>query len=387
MKTLRERNLDVIKKQLVENEVVRKQRDFFMTKFGYDPIMNSDGKWNFTEGKVDMRKLYNRLVEADMESTYVQFTRAGVQQITNAWYEATPVTYTDWVTTVPSDKRAELYAPNHGVSFPAQVGEGEKYPEVAQAAMDLTLQNWKYGDMWSVSKELMMDDKSGSVQRQAGLMGEYMAVLTEVLCYAKLASVNSMQYINFSIPKSETQPSYESSWPWSTSLTGGGATRPGSFGALNQANIQSGMIALAAQKNLQGIRMLVQPSHIVVSYKYVYDLSVLLNSAFYPAGAQSAGVTGGAFAINPIKGILQPVVSRFMFDTNGTSNAQSLSWYIAEAGKGFIHQLREPVAVEQEATNSGASFERDTFRYKAYTRQNADFIDPRFFWQGSDGSV
>lgn len=386
MKTLRERNQAVIKTQLLENEVVKDQRDYFMKKFGEDPIGNTE-KWNFIEGKVDMRKLHANLREADMESTYVQFTRAGVQQITNAWYEATPVTYTEWVTTVPSDKRTELYAPNHGVSFPGQVGEGELYPEVSQAAMDLKLDNYKFGNQFAVSKELMMDDKSGSVQRQTGLMGQYMAILTEVLCYAKLASVANMQYINYQIPKSETQPSYEASWPWSTSLSGGGATRPSSFGVLSQANIQAGMIALAGQKNLQGIRMMVDPSHLIASFKYVYDLAVLLNSAFYPSGAAAAGSTGGAFSINPIKGILQPVISRYMFDTTGVSNAQSLSWYIADSGKGFLHQLREPMAIEQEAANSGQSFDRDVFRYKAYTRQNADFIDPRFFWQGSDGSV
>ncbi|HCW05854.1 MAG TPA: hypothetical protein DGG95_00620, partial [Cytophagales bacterium] len=234
---------------------------------------------------------------------------------------------------------------------------------------------------------LLMDDKSGSVQRQAGMMGEYMAVLTEVLCYAKLASVSSMQYINYTIPTSETKPSYESSWPWSTSLTGGGRNRPDTYGILSNTNIQSEMIGLASQLNMQGIRMNVMPSHIICSYKYVYDISVLLNSAFYPAGAQSAGVTGGAFAINPIKGILQPVVSRFLFDSTGVSNAQSYSWYVCEAAKGFLHQLREAVAVEQEATNAGDSFNRDVYRYKAYTRQNADFIDPRFFWQGNNGSV
>lgn len=386
MKTLKERNESVIKTQLLENDCVKEQRDFFKAKFNEDPIGDTQ-KWNFVEGKVDMRKLHASLKEADMESSFVQFTRAGVQQITNAWYAATPVTYTEWVTTAPSDKRTELYAPNHGVSFPQQVGEGEIYPEVGQAAMDLSLSNYKYGSMFSVSKELMMDDKSGSVQRQVGIMGEYMAILTEVLCYAKLASAANMQYINYSIPSSETKPSYETNWPYSTALSGGGATRPASYAALSQAAIQNGMIALAGQKNLQGILMGVNPSHIICSYKYVYDLSVLLNSAFYPSGAAAAGSTGGAYAINPIKGILQPVVGRYLFDSTGAANPQSLSWYIAEAGKGFLHQLREPMAIEQEAVNSGDSFTRDVFRYKAHTRQNADFIDPRFFWQGSNGTV
>jgi hypothetical protein len=50
-------------------------------------------------------------------------------------------------------------------------------------------------------------------------------------------------------------------------------------------------------------------------------------------------------------------------------------------------QLREGVAVEQEAVNAGTSFEEDTYRYKGSMRGNADFVDPRWFWQGNDGSV
>jgi hypothetical protein len=40
-----------------------------------------------------------------------------------------------------------------------------------------------------------------------------------------------------------------------------------------------------------------------------------------------------------------------------------------------------------ENPQSGRSFDSDTIRFKATTRFNADFIDPRFFWAGSNGSV
>lgn len=393
MQTLKERNLAAIRTALTENNYAREEREFFMNRFGVDPITNSDGKWNFVEGKVDLKKLQKTLREADLSSTFPQFLRAGVQQITNSWYEATKTTYTEWVTTTPSKLKTELYAPNHGISFPQQVPEGTQYPEVSVIAMDISLNNYKYGTIFPMSFELEKFDQSGSMQRQVGYLGQYMAILTEVLCYGKLASVTGMQYINYSIPKSETQPSYEANWPYATAaapFVGGGFNRPASFGVLSQANIQNGMIALAGQKNMQGIRMMVEPSHLILSYHYKYDMSVLLNSAFYPSGAVPAGNTAGqtaSFGINPIQGILQPVVSRYVFDNAGTSNSDSKAWYIMDAGKGFVHQLNEPVSVEQEAPNSGDSFNKDIMRWKTRTLQNADTIDPRFWWQGSDGSV
>jgi hypothetical protein len=387
--TLKEKNEATIKRALLESAPVKAERDYFMKRFGEDPIGDTE-KWNFVEGKVDLKALKEKLREADLSSTFSQFLRAGIQQITNSWYQTTPVTYTEWVNTVQSSLQTELYTPNHGLAFPQQVGEGELYPEVGVAAMDISLRNWKFGTMFPVSKELMNDDKSGSMQTQIGRLGEYMAILTEVLCYAKLASASNMSYLNYTIPTSETKPNYEANWPYaaaSAPFVGGGFNRPASYAVLTQAAIQAGMIALAGQKNLQGIRMLVNPSHLLVSWKYKYDLSVLLNSAFYPSGAAAAGTTGGAFAVNPIQGILQPVFSRYMFTNAGVSDSNSGAWYIADAGKGFIQQLLEPVSVEQEAPNSGESFARDVLRFKASTRQNADYIDPRFFWRGSDGSI
>lgn len=389
IKSLKERNQAVIKKQLLENEETKKLVKYFEKRFpGENPLSDLE-KWNFVEGKVDLNALEQRLMEADLSSTFPQFLRAGINQITNSWYENTDVTYNEWVNTVPSSMATELYTPNHGPGFPKQVGEGELYPEVSVVAMDLSLRNWKYGTMLPVSKELMNDDKSGSMQRQIGMIGEYMATLTEVLCYAKLGGVAST-YQQFQIPATETQPSYEANWPYASSsapFQGGGFNRPTSYTILSQGAIQSGLIGLAGQKNLQGILMQVDPKKIIVSWRYRYDLSVLLNSAFYPSGASAAGVTGGAFAVNPIQGILDPVFARYMFTNLGAVDPQSYAWYIADAGKGFLHQMHTPVSVEQENPSSGESFNRDIFRYKASTRQNADYIDPRFFWRGNDGSV
>lgn len=393
MLTLKERNKKAIERALLNQEGVKELRESLKRRFGIDPLVDTE-KFNVMEGNFSWRKLRNQLMEntklseADAASSFVQFLRAGIQQITNGMYQATEVTYTDWATVIGSKLATELYAPNHGVAFPRQVGPGEKYPEVGAAALDLQLQNLKFGSIYALQKELLDDDQTGTFAQQAGMMGEYLAILTEVLCYGKLASVANMKYIDYEIPVSETKPSYETNYPWSTALRGGGRTRPDAYGLLTQANVQNAIIGLSAQKNLQGIKMLVQAKRLLIGKTLEFDASVLMNSAYYPSGAAAAGNVGGAFAVNPLKGIMDITASRFMFKNDGTVNGDSKAWYVVDDSKPFfIVQLRQPVSVEQEAVNSGASFEKDVYRFKGSCRMNADFIDPRFAWQGNNGSV
>jgi len=72
----------------------------------------------------------------------------------------------------------------------------------------------------------------------------------------------------------------------------------------------------------------------------------------------------------------------------GSFTGDSKAWFIVDDSKPFfILQLREAVGITQENPNSGRSFDEDILRWKARTRLNADHIDPRFVWKGSDGSV
>lgn len=391
MSKLREQNAKVHRKVLMESQEIKSFRASF-AKHEMDPLLEAEktdgtSKFPVREAGFSWKNLESKLQEADSAGSFTQFLRAGVQSITNGMYESTATTYEDWVTVTQSSKDTELYAPNHGVAFPRQVGPSQLYPEVGAAALDIQLKNLKFGAIYGLEKELLDDDQTGSFQRQAGMLGEYMRILQEVLCYGKLASVAGMKYIDYSIPVSETKPSLESTYPWSTALIGGGATK-GTLAALSQTAIQNALTGLMNQKNLQGIKMQVSPNRLIVGPTKQFDASVLLNSAFYPSGAAATGAPGGAFSINPIKGILDLTVSRFMFKNDGTVAGDSTAWYVVDDSKPFfVLQMREAVTVEQEATNAGEAFNRDVYRFKARSRMNADFLDPRFAWIGSDGTV
>lgn len=381
-----EQNRKVLESRLWKSTDEKEMVEDMKKKFGVDirdskafPIMESSFSW---------KKVRQQLREADSAGSFSQVLRAGVQAIVNSMYQTVPTTFEEWTHTMPSSKDTELYAPLHGIKFPREVGRQEKYPEVRAAGLDIKLTNRKYGTMYPIERELLEDDQTGQFSKQAGILGEYAKQVLEVLCYAKLASVASMKYDDLSVPVSETKPSDEATYPWSTALVGGGKTRPAAYGALSQANIQSGFIALMNQLNLLGLKMSVQPDRLLISPRYNFDLAVLLHSSYYPSGAAAAGNVGGAFAINPIQGIADKTVSRFMFDNTGSVNADSKAWYLVDSKKPwFVCQVREAAVVEQENPASGLSFDSDVIRFKVRIRANADHIDPRFAWQGSDGSV
>jgi hypothetical protein len=348
------------------------------------PVMDSAFSW---------KKVQRKLREADSASSFDQVLRAGVQSVVNTMYNTTPTTHELWAHAVQSNKDTELYAPLHGISFPREIGRQENYTESHAAGLDIKLKNRKYGTMYPVELELLNDDQTGQFQRQSGYLGEYLKLVLEVLCYAKLASSSStMQYQDLIIPASETKPSYEANYPYAAAaapFSGGGYNKPASFGQLSQATLQSAFQAQMVQKNLLGLRMLVEPDLVICGPKYEFDLATILHSNYYPTGA-TAGAVGGAFSINPLHGIADACVSRFIFrpDTGALDDGTATAWWLADSKKPwFVVQIREGAVVEQEAPNSGKSFEQDIVRFKGRTRANADFIDPRFVFLGDDGSV
>ena len=350
------------------------------------PVMKESFSWSKFREQLD-----SKFKEADSGTMYPLMLVAGVLQNVIGMYQIAKPSYMDWVTVTPTKLVVTPVAPLHGLSFPREVGEQMPYPVSKTAALSLKFTARKYGTMLEMTRELIEDDQTGQFQMLSGQLGEYLQLLTEVLVYGRLSSASGAQYSGFTPGVSETQPSGESNYPWTvatSSFIGGGFNKPASFGGPTVANIEAGMIALKQQKNLLGVLIPVNPKRIITGPKYMFDVAVILNSAYYPAGAQNAGTTGGAFSINPLKGIADLTVTPFMFDNTGAAANSSTAWYLVDDSKPFFQLVqREPVSVEQEAPNAGESFNRDVVRFKCSTRQIADFVDPRFAWQGNDGSV
>lgn len=385
-----EQNRRIKERAIWNSKEMKEFRESVQGRFGLDmrdpkafPVDNPDFNWQKFQRKV-MR-------ETNSASANTQLLRAGVQTAVNNLYGTIDTTYEEWAHVIHSTKDTELYAPLNALSFLGEVGAGERYIEGNVVGLDIKLRNKKLGEILPVEFELIEDDQTGQFAQKVSELTEYAAQAWEVYAYAKLASISGgCTYGPLSVPASETKPSTETTYPWNSSgfAAGGGKTRPGTFVLLTQDNVQTGFTQLENQLNLQGLKMQCAPDTITVGPKWRWSLATLLNSNFYPSGAQSAGTVGGALATNVLKGIAKPVISRFMFDNNGVSSANSFAWYIMDTSRPwFIVQIREAAHVTQENPESGESFERDILRWKLRVRGNADFIDPRFAYQGNDGSV
>lgn len=393
--TLLERNKAVLRKHSIENTETKEIRESMKRKYNMDPVTDTEkfpvSKENFSWKKFK-NELDGQMKEADSGTAFTQFLVAGLLQNVIGMYNTVPTSYSEWVHVASTNLLETPVAPLHGLSFPREVGEQMPYPVSKTAALSLKFRARKYGTMYEVTKELLEDDQSGQFKMQSGMLGEYLQMLTEVLVYGRLASQSpSAAYAGFQPGITESKPSNESVYPWAppaTPLVGGAYNRPASYGVLNDANLKSAFKALAQQKNLLGILLNVKPNRILVSPYYRWDVAVLLNSAYYPSGAQAAGVTGGAFSINSLKGVADVTIAPYMCDSSGAFANLSTAWYLIDDSKPWFQLvMRTPVSVEQENPMSGQSFERDIVRFKASTRMIADFVDPRFAWQGSDGSV
>lgn len=384
-----ETNRRMKQKAVWSNPEMKKFRESFQRQFGFDP-MDSKKMPMGTNPSFDWGKFKEKAMrETNSASGQTQLLRAGVQVAVNNLYPAVKTTYEQWAHVIPSKRDTELYAPLNALTFPAELGEGERYIESSVIGLDIKLKNKKFGQMLPITMELVDDDQTGQFAQKVSDMADYAALVWEVYAYGKLNSIAAGSvYGGLTVPASETKPSSESTYPWNNALAvGGGSTRPSSFGVMTTANIQSAFVALEEQLNLQALKMNVMPDKILSGPFYRFTLATILNSNFYPAGAAAAGVTGGSLAINVLQGIADPVISRFMFDNNG-ANSNSKAWYVMDSSKpAFIVQIREAAKITQENPESGAGFERDIYRWKMMIRGNADFIDPRFFYQGSDGSV
>lgn len=391
-----EQNQKVLEAAQRGTDNLKELRESCKASFGIDildsKVFPADNP-NFSV-KAMKEKLRATMREAATGSSWPQLLRAGVQVAFNGLVKAyTDTTYEKWVHMVNSDKATELYAPLHGISFIAERGPQEKFAETQIAGLDLSLNNREYGQILAIDQNLLDDDQTGQLQQLVGDLAEWTKLLFEVLAYGKLASVSGASYSGLSIPQCETKPSYEASgYPWlapASPFVGGGSNRPATFTALTKAGIEAGINQLLVQKNLLGLIMQVKPGLLTVSPQNQFDAMVLMKSTMNPSTASSAaGDTGGAFSVNPIQTALEVNVSRYVFNNSGAANGLSKAWYIMDKSKPwFVGQLRDPGSVVMENPESGESFNRKVVRHRLDVRCNFDFIEPRFAYEGNDGSV
>jgi hypothetical protein len=315
-----------------------------------------------TLGRASIKKLS----EAVAESTLPQLLRYGVQNFLFDGYASVPVVYPDLVRVVASGGAEELYAPLYGTELPTQLKPGQEYGDSRLLGLDVHVPNNKFGRMLSIEWELIDDDQTGQIVTRSGQQGERMRYVEEQQVINALLAGGPQGF---------------------TTAIG---NRPASYGQLSGAGLMAADVALEAITDPLGNKMLVMPDTLLVSPADKFNAAQLLQSALQPsvpgasgqtASTASSGTTGWTMTINPLQGLYNLKVSRFM-PTVGQDSTHG-SWVMLEAKKSLVFQDRTALRVMQEATNAGSSFERDVIRYRVDRRFAAALIESRYCWLGN----
>ncbi len=332
--------------------------------------------------------LCGKLREANAEGALQQFLRAQVNTITNGYYELVETVNESIYQITPSSHAIELYAPMYRGDVPRRVQRGQTFPEGRIIGEDLQLKNWKYGIIYAFERELWDDDTTGMVAMRAKDGGEQMRILKDAWAMQKFIGTAGA-YGDDPIPASETKPADEANWPFTSSsapFVGGGFNTGASNVAFTPANVQLADLTLMQQLDKLGNKMLVSPNTLLVGSSNKFTARTMLNSEWYPStatvkiggGGGTDSTLGTTFARNELNGLYNLVVSLFL---------KPKAWAIGVAGKGLIGQVRDPLEVVQENPQSGVAFSADEYRYRARERWNFDWLEPRFWYLGDDGSV
>lgn len=325
-------------------------------------------------------RLASKLRETNAEGVFSALLRAGINNLANTWYELVETNHEKIGSTTVSNKLIELHAPLHRGQVPRRVERGQKFPETRLQGLDIQIQNEKFGAVIGFERELFDDDQTGQIAQRARDIGENMRILEDAWFFQRFVGTAG-SYAGDVIPASQTYPG----GVFSTSpMTGGGINATASA-AFSSGQVQALHILLLNMLDLLGNKLLVNANTLLIGTDNTFSARTLLNSEWYPAtvatkvsGSGADTQVGTAFARNVLDGAYNLVVSRFL---------PRKGYWLGESGKGIIMQRRDPLELIQENPQSGAAFETDEYRFRSRARWEPDWIDPRFWAQGNDGSV
>lgn len=293
--------------------------------------------------------------EANVSSSLGQLMRYGVQQFMFDAYKDVTTAYQDVVQIVPSSNRQEWYAPLYGAELPLDVAPGGNYEDSRLQGLDTVLVNKKVGRVLSVQKELFDDDQTGQIGTRAGKLGRRVRYKEE---FDVMAAIRAATY----------------------NPTIGNA--PASNTVLSQPALEAADIALMQIRDPLGNRMGVEPSLLLVDPSLKFAGAKLLNSTLQPSvpgasgetiNSAASGGTGWTMAHNPLQGLYDLRVSRFLAVGD---------WFLMEPKTSIPFQERAPLSVVQEDPNSGKSFENDLFRWKVSRRYATTVLESRYIYNG-----
>ena len=332
--------------------------------------------------------------EADSEGAVSQLLRTGIQLAVNAMYQNVPTNYEKFVDIVPSTKLIELYAPLYAAGFIKKLAHPNDEPaELSIKGMDIQVKTDDYAGLLTISKTMIDDDQTSQLTKQAASAGERAKILKDSICFVRwLSKTGGVDAGGNAVSNSATgAQAGETTWPWNVAFTnGGGQNRLTTYLAASYQALINGRLLARQMKDPKGNKMLVMPNLVICGVGVSDMLHEIVDgdSQFYPssatmkqADANNAGTDtniGTSHAKNLLKGGYEVVESIWL---------PNKAYGIMQAGKGFLLQQREPLAVLQESPVSGPAFTCQLYRWRIGERYIPEWLEPRFGVLCSDGTA
>lgn len=313
------------------------------------------------------------LVETNAVSTFGYLLRGAIQEFANDIYKDVPVIYTNFITEIGSRRRSEVYGGLHRTPLPKHVDAGEKFQDTSFKGFERELVNQKFGHIETFERELFDDDQTGQVRSRASNIGEGFRIFEEIYVITRLFGAARTEE-GVDVPAS----TYDSGNVFTTTI----GNRPTSFGRLSQSALEAAHIAMRKITDPLGRKFLVVPTVLITSPDDELEAVRILNSPLMAnvvtSGTTQGSATATAQRVNPLQGKYTPYSSPFV---------RQYAWMIGDPKRGFVFQRRDPMEVTQENPSSGLGFAQEVYAFRARSRFEADWVEPRFAYLGNDGTV
>jgi hypothetical protein len=313
----------------------------------------------------DVAENVSELTEANVESSYGFLLRGAVQEFANDAYGDHPVIYPNLVTMVDSTKLSEQYGGLYRSTLPEELDAGEEFKESNFKGFEREIRNRKFGRVEKFERELFDDDQTGQVRRRAGDMGEGYKTFEEIYVLSRLfGSTTSQEGVDI--------PTTSYGTLFSTTI----GNKPSAYGLLSQTTLETAHVKLRQITDPTGRKFVVIPRLLVTSVEDELEATRIIGSPLMANDTSSAG--SAALRINPLSGRYTPLSSPFI---------AARAWGLGDPKKGMVFQRRDPIEITQEIPGSGDSFKKEIWAFRIRSRWEADWVEPRFFYLGNDGSV
>lgn len=303
------------------------------------------------------------LLEAATTSEFPQLLRDGIRAIAFDRYMATPVTWSQWVAVIPSDKQSEDWIEENILGEAPIVHEGTPYPEVKRD-LDRTvnIRNYKRGLILAVTEEMIRFNRTNLIKREAEQLGRTHANTREQSCYTVLTTAGNY-----------------------TRTTAAGDNDVGNNTAattFSAAGLNTALNTLRTMKDRKsGVYMGVNPDTLVVAPQLEMAAKQLLMSPALqiPGDGVTTAKVYGTGVTNPFRGLVNTIIVSPRMGT-------SYQWALLEARQAVVLQEVEGLQILQEAVNRvehEGYFLYDSIRYRSRDWFGVGMLNDRFAFYSS----